>query len=58
MGELDQIAVSSDGKRVLLNTEQLTAGRIYELHIEGLLSIDDDPLLHPEAYYTLNELIP
>ena len=56
--KLDQITVSSDSKRVLLNTEQLVAGRIYELHIEGLISIDDDPLLHPEAYYTLNELIP
>ena len=31
-------------------------GRIYELHLDGIKSADGDAVLHPEAYYTLNQL--
>ena len=31
-------------------------GRIYELHLDGVKSADGDAVLHPEGYYTLNEV--
>ena len=31
-------------------------GRVYEIRLDGLYSTDGEPVLHPEAYYTLNEL--
>jgi hypothetical protein len=34
----------------------LRPGRIYELRVEGLRNTAGDAVLHPEAYYTLNQL--
>ena len=31
-------------------------GRIYDLHMNGVRSADGEPLLHGEAYYTLNRI--
>jgi hypothetical protein len=46
--------VGADGKSVRLHIEGLQEGHIHELHLPGIRSIDGRPLLHPEAYYTLN----
>lgn len=35
----------------------LKPGRVYELHLDGLQSEDGDAVLHPDPYYTLNELV-
>jgi hypothetical protein len=50
------VAVSTDGKGVSLAVDGFRRGRVYELHLEGVRSRDGDPVLHPEAYYTLNEI--
>jgi len=48
--------VATDGKSVRLRIEPLTKGHIHELHLDGVKSADGLPLLHPVAYYTLNEI--
>jgi hypothetical protein len=49
--------VTLSGQRtVSLAVEGLRKGRVYELHLDGVRSGDGDTVLHPEAYYTLNEL--
>lgn len=50
------VTLSADHRRVTLALGGLRPGRVYELHLEGVKSADAEPLLHPEAYYTLNEL--
>jgi hypothetical protein len=50
------VSVSADRKKVSLTANGFRPGRIYELRLDGLKSADGDTVLHPEAYYTLNEL--
>ncbi len=62
--EVDQVSpqvtvssVSEDGLSLQLKVEPLTKGHVHELHAEGLKSSEGGfGLLHPEAYYTLNEI--
>lgn len=49
-------AVSADGLLVRLTVEGLRRGYVHELHLEGVRSGDDRPLLHSAAYYTLNRI--
>ena len=48
--------VASDGKTVDLVIDGLKIGHIHELHLPGVRSAKQLPLLHPSAYYTLNFL--
>lgn len=48
--------VSDDGKSVRLIVDGLVAGHIHELHAAGVKSTTGLPLLHAEAYYTLNRI--
>jgi glucose/arabinose dehydrogenase len=50
------VTVAADGKSVSLQVEGFRPGRVYELHLDGVKSGAGDPVLHPEAYYTLNEI--
>jgi hypothetical protein len=50
------IKVSADRRKVSLAAAGFRKGRVYELHLQGIKSANGDPVLHPEAYYTLNEL--
>ena len=45
---------SEDGTRVRLKVEGLQEGHIHDLTLPGVRSTDAKPLLHPQAYYTLN----
>lgn len=47
-------AVSDDGLQVRLVIDGLQEGHVHELHAPGVRSRDGLPLLHKEAYYTLN----
>jgi hypothetical protein len=49
-------AVGADGKSVRLVVEGLTKGHIHELHLDGVKSREGKGVLHPVAYYTLNEI--
>jgi hypothetical protein len=53
---IQAVRVSEDRRKVSLAVTGLRPGRVYELHLDGLRAADGEPILHPEAYYTLNEL--
>ncbi|ODS77326.1 MAG: large, multifunctional secreted protein [Cytophagaceae bacterium SCN 52-12] len=52
------ITVSDDSLsvRIVIDRARLKAGYIHEIKAEGILSAAGLPLLHPEGYYTLNEI--
>ena len=54
--KIEKIDVAKDGKSVRLKFDVLTKGHIHELHFEGIRSKSARPILHPVAYYTLNEI--
>jgi hypothetical protein len=54
--KVDSARVSDDGRRVELVVPGRVPRRIYELHVQGLRSADGLPLLHPDAYFTLNSI--
>lgn len=53
---IDRIEVSEDGKVIRLSVPKLQVGHVHELHLDGVRSLNGRPLLHPEAYYTLNAI--
>jgi hypothetical protein len=48
--------VAADGKSVQLVVDGLKAGNIHELTAAGIKSAEGLPLLHKEAFYTLNRI--
>jgi hypothetical protein len=50
---IKQVQVSEDRKKVHLTVDGLQEGAIHELHLPGIRSENNQPLLHPVAYYTL-----
>lgn len=54
--KIEKIDVAKDGKSVRLKFDVLTKGHIHELHLDGVRSAKGTPVLHPVAYYTLNEI--
>jgi hypothetical protein len=54
--KIQDVTLASDGRKVALAVRGLRKGRVYELHLDGVKSADGDDVLHPEAYYTLNEI--
>ncbi|MFG0334558.1 MAG: hypothetical protein ACF8TS_14475 [Maioricimonas sp. JB049] len=51
---IESATVSKDGLRVRLTIDGLQEGHVHELHSDGVRSAEGLPLLHQEAYYTLN----
>jgi len=49
--------LSPDGKTLSLAVPDLARGRVYDFHLNGLKAADGSPLLHADAYYTLNEFV-
>ena len=49
-------AVAPDGRGVRLVVDGLRRYHVHELHAPGVRSADDEGLLHPVGYYTLNNL--
>ncbi|MCB9782290.1 MAG: hypothetical protein H6751_04935 [Candidatus Omnitrophica bacterium] len=52
------VELKPDRRSALLEVEGLRRYYVHELHAEGVRSEGGEPLLHPEAYYTLNNLSP
>ncbi|MCA9079578.1 MAG: hypothetical protein KDA58_03420 [Planctomycetaceae bacterium] len=48
--------VSADNRKVTLLIDAPQEGHVHELHADGVRSAENLPLLHKEAYYTLNYL--
>jgi glucose/arabinose dehydrogenase len=53
---IDRVVVAQDKKSVRLFVNRLVEGNIHELHANGVRSAAGLPLLHPQAYYTLNTI--
>jgi glucose/arabinose dehydrogenase len=53
---IKEARVAADRRHVDLVIDQLAVGHIHELHLPGIRSADNKPLLHQQAYYTLNYL--
>lgn len=51
------ITLSKDGKTVSLSVPDLKPGRVYDFALSGVKTAAGENILHPEAYYTLNELV-
>jgi glucose/arabinose dehydrogenase len=54
--KITRVIVSPDNKSVRLIVDGLVEGHIHDLAIPGVRSEEGQPLLHPQAYYTLNEI--
>src|SRR6266852_2523201 len=54
--KINRVKVSADKKTVSLAVAGFKPGRIYEVHVDGVKSTDGDAVLHPEGYYTVNEV--
>jgi hypothetical protein len=51
------VKLSGDRKTVSVTGPDLKPGRVYDFALSGVKAADGEPVLHPEAYYTLNELV-
>ncbi|MCI0699668.1 MAG: SMP-30/gluconolactonase/LRE family protein [Planctomycetia bacterium] len=49
--------LSKDRKTLSVPVASLKKGRVYEFYVTGLKSQTGETVLHPEAYYTLNQLV-
>ena len=49
--------LSKDGKTLTVPVSGLKKGRVYEFRLDGIKAADGQGVLHPEGYYTLNELV-
>ncbi len=54
--KVQAVTVSADRRKVSLALTGFRPGRVYELHLDGVKAEDGEPVLHPEAYYTLNDV--
>ena len=49
------IRVSADGKTVSIDVPKRDKQHVFHLQLKGLTTADGTPLLHADAYYTMNE---
>jgi hypothetical protein len=54
--KVEGVKLSADRRTVSLAVSGFRKGRVYELHLDGIKSTDGDAVLHPEGYYTLNDV--
>ena len=54
---IDKVDVGGDNRTVRLHVNQIVEGNCHELHCDGVRSAAGLPLLHKEAFYTLNYLV-
>ncbi len=54
--DISEATVSADGKSVRLTISGLVRGHVHHLDSKGVRSAKGQPLWHPDAWYTLNEI--
>ncbi len=54
--KIEAAVVSADRRSVRLKVNSLQRGHVHSLTASGVKSEAGEPLLHAEAYYTLNEI--
>ncbi|MEZ6116598.1 MAG: hypothetical protein R3C28_08490 [Pirellulaceae bacterium] len=52
--QITDVVVSDDLKLVRIKLSELQEGHVHELHLDGVRSEANEPLVHPVGYYTLN----
>ncbi len=55
---ISRAVLGGDGRSVRLSVDGLRAMYVHELRAEGVRNVSGQPLLHPDAYYTLNRIPP
>ena len=53
---ITKASAGKDGRSVRLHIDGLQRGHVHELHLPGVRNEDGLPVLHPTAYYTLNNI--
>jgi hypothetical protein len=53
---VEKATVAADGLSVRLIVGPLLRGHVHTINLHGVRSAEDRPLLHNEAYYTMNEI--
>ncbi|WAC19323.1 hypothetical protein OVA24_19025 [Luteolibacter sp. SL250] len=53
---VERADVTADGLSIHLKVNGMIEGHLHELHLPGLRSAKGEALVHPRAYYTLNQL--
>jgi hypothetical protein len=48
--------VANDRKSVRLHIDGLQLGHVHTLQLDGVRSAEGKPVLHAQAYYTLNQI--
>jgi hypothetical protein len=56
--KIDSASVGADGRSVRLKITPLTKGHVHLIELPGVKSKSGAAVLHPKAYYTLNEIPP
>ena len=54
--KVEKVTVAADGRSARLVIAPLKRGHVHTLNLAGVRSAEGRPLLHPEAYYSLNEI--
>ncbi|MFD2255472.1 hypothetical protein ACFSSA_02180 [Luteolibacter algae] len=54
--QLSISSVADDGKSLVIKVDPMTKGHVHALSLAGLRNEAGQPLLHADAYYTLNEI--
>lgn len=54
--KVERVVVAEDGRSVRLVVGPLQKGHVHTLTLDGVRSADGRPLLHPEAYYTAQNI--
>lgn len=52
--KITRIECDRSGRKVRLYLDKVQEGHVHEFHLDGVMSQNHHPLLHKEAYYTLN----
>ena len=50
------IKLSDDGKTVSLTVPKRAKEHVFHLRVKGLTTPEKEPLLHADAYYTMNDV--
>lgn len=53
---ITKAVIAADGKTVELSVADRVPGHVHELHLGGVRAASGEAVLHPVAYYTLNEI--
>lgn len=54
--QVNRVTLAEDGLSAKISVEKLRPGFVYELDLNRLRSRDQEPLLHRNAFYTVNEI--